>query len=145
MKIADMLMQATVTLTAGDYLSSITRSESYVPNYGGTKAFPQGRNLFKIVSTGANSLNIVPVKVNANGLTQADDTANPIIIQTPNKVTFLLGRTDHESPGKYVEITGIPNGKEHRYILLSFLDFVYNEFALGVNDFTVEKSEHIDV
>jgi hypothetical protein len=154
MKISELLAQPTVELNAGDYLASITRSESFVPSFRDTRAFVNGRHLFKIVGVGAPdgvtgkfaAHNVVPVEVSEDGKSYVE--AEPIIIQEAGKVTYVAGRNDQVfkdgyQDRHYVEIKDIAAGEEHRQILLAFADFAQTEFSLGVNDFQVEGPEHI--
>lgn len=146
-KIADLLLQPTVTLTAGDYLVAHTRSESFVPSYKDTVALHKGQYLFKILANGAGNFKVVPVIKADDGKSFVDDTKNPVIVQVAGKVTFITGRNDNDYRDGYhdrhvVEKT-VTVGTEKKEILAAFVDFASTEFSLGVNDFSVEGPDYI--
>lgn len=152
-RLADLLKLPNVTLVAGSYLVANTRSESFVPSFKDTKQIVKGRQLYKIVGVGKPdggtgayaSMNVVPLELNEEGTAYVEK--DPIIMQTPGKIVYITGRNDNEYKDgyhdrHYVKLD-VEAGKEHREILLAFLDFANTEFSLGVNDFQLEGSEYL--
>jgi hypothetical protein len=154
-KIADLLLQAAPTLTAGDYLVAHTRSESFVPSFKDTMALHKGNYLFKLVGVGAPdvdgnfaALNVVPVVKAEDGKSFVDDVANPIIVQTAGNVKFITGRNDNNFRDGYqdrhVVNKDVTVGTEVKELLAAFVDFAAHEFSLGVNEFTVEGPDYTE-
>lgn len=153
MKLADVLKQADVTLKAGDYLASLTRSEGYVPTHRDTQMVHLGRYVYKIVGVGSpdeggnyESLKIVPVVLSEDGKEFVDDLEHPIVVQEPGKVTYMTGRNHPEYKDGYhgrqfYSVENVPAGQEHRQALTAFIEFVNSEFSMGVNDFQIGGPE----
>ena len=132
-KIKDILEEENIALTAGEYLVSYTHADGYTDTHS-------GKYVFKIEEHNAGGLQIVPVTTAKGGKEFLVRSTEPIIVQEVEKVTYVYNTQNEAYQGNKFRVEDVPEGKEHRYILLAFLEFVKDEFSLGVNDFVIEGS-----
>ena len=150
MNLAEVMKQATVTLTAGDYLVANTDSVGYLPTYKDTSSLNRGKYMFKIVSGGAaGKFNIIPVYTSLDGNTVEQDTENPIIQVEAGKVSYVTTRNDptykdvYRAPAVHVK-TGITAGQEARHAIAAFVAFADSEYSLGAQHFQLEDQDYLD-
>jgi hypothetical protein len=150
-KITDLIQQPTVTVSDGEYLIPSTDPAGYVPTYKDNSDIVNGQYLYKVVGVGTATAGVYPeyhiVAVNnsADGKTYVNDTANPIAIQTAGKVTYMRGRNngdwkDAYHGGGYAIVNNITAGEEARELLKAFLQYVTEEYSMGVNDYYIDST-----
>jgi len=150
MKLAELMEQSTVTLTAGDYLVANTAAVGYLPTHKDTNNLHSGRYIFKIVAGGGTGkFNIIPVNLSADRKSHVEDPDNPIIVVAPTQVTYVTTRNDPERRDVYRSVktkteTGIPAGQEARHALAAFIAFANSEYSLGVQHFEVAGPDYLD-
>ena len=154
-KISEVLALETVEVNDGDILTSVTRSEGYLPTFKENTALAQGKYNFKVAGVGeADEVtgkyaahNVIPFIMNEDNTELVVDAANPVVVQVAGKVTYMIGRNHPNFKDGYQDrqvrvIEDITEGEEHRKLLEAFADFVKTEYSLGVNDFNIEGPEH---
>jgi hypothetical protein len=157
MKLAELMTQETVTLTAGDYLVANTEAVGYLPTHKDTSELHRGQNLFRIVGQGEPDgttgeyavLHIIPVNLSNDGLSHVEDSENPIVIVEDGAVTYKTTRNDPVyrdvyHGGDYHRVEGITAGEEARHALAAFIAFAGSHYSLGVNNFQVEGPDYLD-
>jgi hypothetical protein len=157
MKLAELMEQATVTLTPGDYLVANTEAVGYLPTHKDTSDLHRGQNLFKIVGIGApdgvtglyDVMHIIPVNLSLDGKSYVEDTENPIVIVEAGAVTYKTTRNDPlyrdvYHGGDFHRVEGIAAGAEGRHAIAAFVAFADSHYSLGVNHFQVEGPDYLD-
>jgi len=149
MKLADLLKQATITLTAGDYIVANTAAVGYLPTHKHTVGLKSGRYLFRILDNGgAGKFKIVPVVEGKDGKTYEEKTTTPIVTVEAGKVVFMTTRNEKDFRDVYHVsrpnvVTNITAGQEARHALVAFAAFAKSEYSLGVNHFQVVGSDYL--
>jgi len=156
MLLKDLLKQATVTLTNGDYLVANTASVGYLPTRVDTAALAKGHQLFKIVGIGTQDaetglypeLHVVPVINAEDNKSFVDDTDHPVVVFKDNKVQFVTHRNRMVEKDVYggteVHEYDVAAGNENKDVLRAFIAFAECEYSLGVNDFNLEGPEYLE-
>lgn len=151
MNLAEYLKQATVTLTAGDYLAANTAAVGYLPTHKTTVGLKSGSYLFKIVANGgAGKFKIIPVVEAADTKSYVEKPDTPIVTVEPTKVTYVTTRNSQKYKDVYRTVkthvvTGITAGQEARHALNAFIAFADSEYSLGVQHFQIVGPDYLDV
>jgi hypothetical protein len=148
MKLADVMKQDTVTLTAGDYLVANTDSVGYLPTHKNTSNLHLGRYLFRVVANG-DLLDVVPVYEQKDGSGYWEDTANPIVSVGTGLIKYVTTRNSEDFRDVYHAtsthtVDSIPTGQEARHALAAFIAFAASEYSLGVNHFQLEGADYLN-
>lgn len=151
MKLADVMKQGTVTLTAGNYLVANTEAVGYLPTHKRTVGLKSGQYAFKIVDNGgAGKFKIIPVVEAGDGRTLVEKTNEPIITVEPTKVTYVTTRNSEKYKDVYRAahphvVQSVPAGQEARHALAAFVAFADSEYSLGVQHFQVVGADYLGV
>lgn len=150
MKLAELMKQDTITLTAGDFLVANTEAVGYLPTYKDTHGLHSGQYLFKIKAGAVEgAFTIVPMVMAEDQKSYVEDTKNPIVMIEAGKITFVTTRNDPDYRDVYRSadakvVEGIPTGEEVRHGLAAFIAFADSEYSLGVQHFQVAGADYLE-
>ena len=149
MRLADLMKQTTITLTAGDYIVANTAAVGYLPTHKRTVGLKSGRYLFKIVDNGgAGKFKIIPVVEAADGKVYEEKPDSPIVLIAPTTISYVTTRNEEDFRDVYHAtkphvVKSVPAGQEARHGLAAFAAFAKSEYSLGVNHFQVVGPDYL--